>query len=244
MTTLVFVLTGESNSGGIGLNSAATPAELAARPYVQIMNLTSGPFGFEPLHLGVNNLRDHAGLESYYDTCHGFENALANAVDAGVFANHSQVNLIKTGQGGSTIAQWAVGASSGYWTKFLQRINAGKVQVPSDRQWVVWFSLGINDAIAGTPVGEWKTNTVAHLNKIKVELPGAIIVMTQFQSMTEGVSMTGYNQAIAEIAASEANVFAVASTGADLRDTYHWSYAGLKTVGERMAATTRQALGL
>ncbi len=241
---LVFVFNGESNSGGIGLNADATPAELAARASVRIMNLTSGLFGFESLQVGVNNLRDHAGLQDYYDTCHGFENALANAVEAGVFTNHSQVSLIKTGQGGSVISEWTVGAPSGYWAKFLQRINAGKEQLPAERQWVVWFSLGINDAIAGTPVGEWKTNTVAHLDKIKTELPGAIIVMTQFQSMTGGVSMTAFNQAIAEITAAEANVFVVDSTGAALRDTYHWSYAGLKTVGSLMAATTRKALGL
>ena len=244
MTTLVFVLAGESNSGGIGLNSDATPAEHAARSCVQIMNLTSNLFGFESLQLGVNNLRDHAGLQAYYDTCHGFENALANSVESGVFKDHSQVYLIKTGQGGSVISQWAVGAPSGYWAKFLQRLNAGKARLPSHRQWVVWFSLGINDAIAGTPVSAWKTNTIAHLDKLKAELPGAIIVMTQFQSMTGGVSMAAVNQAIAEIAATEANVFAVDSSGAALRDTYHWSYTGLKTVGNRMAATTKQALGL
>jgi len=244
VTALAIVLNGESNSGGIGLNSDATPAELAANSCLQIMNLTSGLFGFESLQLGVNNLRDHTGLESHYDTCHGLENALANSVESGVFKNHSQVYLIKTGQGGSVISEWAVGAPSGYWTKFLRRVNAGKTQLPSDRQWVVWFSLGINDAIAGTPVSVWKTNTIAHLNKIKAELPGALIVMTQFQSMTGGVSMVEFNQAIAEIAASEANVFAVDSSGAALRDTYHWSYAGLKTVGNLMSETTKQAIGL
>ncbi len=49
---LVFVFTGESNSGGIGRNAEATPAELAARPSVQIMNLTNGLFTFESLLLG------------------------------------------------------------------------------------------------------------------------------------------------------------------------------------------------
>lgn len=241
---LIFVFNGESNSGGIGLNADASAAELAARSCVQIMNLTSGSFGFETLQLGVNNLRDHAGLEPFYDMCHGFENALANAVETGAFTHHSRVYLIKTGQGGSRIAEWEAEATSGYWARFLQRVRAGKAQLPMERRWVVWFSLGINDAIAGTPVGDWKTNTIAHLDRIKMELPGAIIVMTQFQSMTRGVSMTAYNRAIAEIAASEANVFAVDATGAALRDTYHWSYAGLKTVGTRMATTTKQVLEL
>ena len=239
ISTLVFVFNGESNSGGMGVNADATPVELAARSCVQIMNLTNGLFNFENLQLGVNNLRDHAGMESVYNICHGFENQLANSVESAVFANQSRVFLIKTGQGGSKIADWAIGNT--YWTKFLQRINAGKPQLPADQQWVVWFSLGINDAMSGTPVSTWKADTLAHLNRIKTELPGAIIVMTQFQSIVYGAA---YNQTIAELAAEEAGVFAVDSTGATLGDSYHWNYAGLKTVGERMAATTKQALGL
>jgi hypothetical protein len=112
--------------------------------------------------------------------------------------------------------------------------------LPANPQWVVWFSLGINDALSGTPIATWKTDTIAHLNKIKAELPGAIIIMTQFQSM--GYSAT--DQAIAEIAAQEPNVFAVDSTGANLRDANHWSYSGLKTVTQRMVTITEQTLGL
>ena len=103
---LIFVITGESNSGGIGSNAQATPAERKARPCVQIMNLTNGRFNFEPLHLGVNNLRAHVGLQKYYDTCHGFENQLANVVETNAFPGYKQVYLIKTGHGGSRIAQW------------------------------------------------------------------------------------------------------------------------------------------
>jgi hypothetical protein len=241
---LVFVFHGESNSGGIGLNSEATSDEMMLRPCVRIMNLTDGLFRFESLQIGVNNLRDHAGLQSYYDSCHGFENQLANSVEAGIFANNPHVHLIKTGQGGSVIAEWADDSPSGYWNKFLQRVNAGKLQMPSDTQWVVWFSFGINDAIAGTPVSDWKRNVIIHLDKIKAELPGVIIIMTQFQSMTTGVSLTEINNAIAEIADTEDNLFAVDTTGAHLRDMYHWSYEGLKTVGGLMAEITKNELGI
>lgn len=236
--TLAFVINGESNSGGIGLNSDATSAERASRSVVQIMNLTNGLFTFENLQLGVNNLRDHAELSAYYDTCHGFENQLANAVEAQAFRSNATVYLIKTGQGGSTVAQWAVGLS--YWTKFLERINAGKPQLPAQPQWVVWISLGINDALGETPIGTWKTAMIAHLNKIKAELPGTIVILTGFQSM----GYAAVNQAIAEIAAEEPNVFAVDSSAAALRDANHWNYAGLKTVTAELVATTEQALGL
>lgn len=237
---LVFVITGESNSGGIGLNSQATPTERKPRRSVQIMNLTNGKFTFEDLQLGVNNLRDHAGLEAYYDTCHGLENELANAVESHAFPGYEQVYLIKTGQGGSTIAQWSSAAREGYWDQFLARIEAAKRQLPADARWIVWFSLGINDGIAGTPVATWQKETRAHLQRLKAELPKAVIVMTQFQSM-------GYpeiNAAIAAIADEEENVFVVDSSGAELTDANHWSYAGLKTVAHRMILVTGKALGL
>ncbi len=236
---LVFVITGESNSGGVGRNKSAKEKERMPRACVQIMNLTDGKFGFEDLQLGVNNLRDHFGFkENQYAIYHGFENELANAVEAEAFPGHKQVYLIKTGHGGSRIAQWAKDAPSGYWKKFVQRIDAGKKQLPDNPQWVVWFSLGINDAIAKTPVDQWKKQTHEHLKKLKTELPGCIVVMTQFESM----GFPEYNAAITEIAKDEPNVFSVNSKGADLVDIYHWSYAGLKTVTQRMIAVTQKKI--
>lgn len=233
---LVFVFAGESNSGGFGLNSQATPGELAARPSVQIMNLTSGAFAFEALHVGVNNLRDHAKLDRYAESRHGWEIGLANAVESGEFPGQKRVYLIKTGQGGSIATQWA--ETSPYWAKFVQRIDAAGPQLPERRQWVVWLSLGINDAIRKTPLPEWKQDVVGYLGRIKTKLPGAVIVMTQFQSM--GYEST--NEAIAQVAASEKDVVAVPANDASLIDSNHWDYAGLKTMAKRMAEATKAAL--
>jgi hypothetical protein len=232
---LAFVFTGESNSGGIGLNADAAPSELRPRPAVQILNLTDGRFGFEPLCLGKNNLRDHARLDAYYETCHGLENGLAHAAETGVFAGRAPVYLVKTGQGGSRIAEWAPDHASGYWQKHAQRIEAAKRQLPGDPQWAVWFSLGINDAIAGTAVGVWQSAVVAHLRRLREQLPGAVIVMTQFQAMKK---YPAFDAAIAAIAAQEPGVIAVSSAGAVLRDENHWSYAGFKTLAQRMAEAT------
>lgn len=227
---LVFVITGESNSGGIGKNSDASPGEMASHPSVQIMNLTSGNFEFEDLKPGVNNLRDHHRLENFYTDHHGLELGLAKAVEAGKFPGHRKVYLIKTGQGGSRISQWSETDSSGFWKKFVQRIEAGKRQLPKNSQWVVWMSLGINDGNDAAPIETWRKEMRAHLARIKSQLPGAVVVMTQFQSM-------GYpdiNRAIAEIAAEDPDVVAVDSTGTTLRDKYHWDYEGLKTMANRM----------
>jgi hypothetical protein len=102
---LAFVITGESNSGGVGANFDASAEERAPRPNVQIMNLVDGKFGFEDMQLGVNNLRDHYRLEKFCDGYHGFELGLANAVDADAFPDRKPVYLIKTGHGGSRLAQ-------------------------------------------------------------------------------------------------------------------------------------------
>ncbi|MBI1346297.1 hypothetical protein GC163_08395 [bacterium] len=237
ITQLAFVINGESNSGGIGQNSDATADELAPRSAVQIMNLTSGLFDFEDLDIGANNLRDHAGLEGYYANSHGFELYLANAVEGHALPGFEQVYLVKTGQGGSTISQWNVGGT--YWTKFLQRTAAAKAQL-DDPTWVVWFSLGINDQIAGTPTSTFKANLIAHLQRIQADLPGAVIIMTGFEAM----GYTAYTAALREVAAVEPNVFIIDTTAAALRDGNHWSYAGLKTVGTRLVETSREVLGL
>jgi hypothetical protein len=231
---LAFVFAGESNSGGIALNSEATPAELAPRPSVQIMNLYSGTFAFEPLDIGFNNVVDHAGISTvptYVPVppntilVHGMELGLANAVEGGAF-DVSSVYLIKTGQGGSRIAQWDVGGV--YWTKFLERTNAAKAKLPANTRWVVWYSQGINDAVAGVPIATWKAATVDHLQKIKTQLPGCRIVLTEFQSMPANAGYPAVNAAIEEIVAADPTLAAVSSAGAATDGANHWSYAGFR----------------
>ncbi len=243
ISNLSFVITGESNSGGIGLNSAATAGEIASRSAVQILELTSGNFLFENLDIGTNNLRDHAGLGGYYDCCHGLELGLANSTEANAFPDNAQVYLIKTGQGGSQVSQWNYAGA--YFTKFLQRTAAAKTQIPSDRKWVVWMSIGINDGISGTNINSFKTDLTTYIDNIKADLPGAIIIMTQFQSMPASSGYPTINTALADVAALEPNVYVVDTTTATGTDgANHWTYAGLKTVASLMTTTTKSVLGL
>jgi Carbohydrate esterase, sialic acid-specific acetylesterase len=232
---LAFVFAGESNSGGIALNRDALPAELSARSTVQIMNLYSGTFAFEDLKVGYNNLVDHFGLSTnplYVPTppngivAHGMELGLANAVEGAAFPGVSSVYLVKTGQGGSRIAEWAVG--SVYWTKFLERTNAAKAILPASTRWVVWYSQGINDAIAGVPIATWKMATIAHLGKLKAQLPGCKIILTEFQSMPANAGYPLVNQAIQEIVAGDPTLASVSSVGAATDGGNHWSYAGFR----------------
>jgi hypothetical protein len=240
---LAFVITGESNSGGVGLNSSATVGELASRSAVQILELTSGNFLFENLDIGTNNLRDHAGLGGYYDTSHGLELQLANSTEEHAFPDNSQIHLIKTGQGGSQVSQWNYAGA--YFTKFLQRTAAAKTQLDADRKWVVWMSIGINDGISGTNISTFKTDLTTYIDNIKADLPGAIIIMTQFQSMPASSGYPTINTALADVAALEPNVYVVDTTTATGTDgANHWTYAGLKVVANLMTTTTKNVLGL
>ncbi len=243
ISNLAFVITGESNSGGIGLNSAATAPEVASRSAVQILELTSGNFLFENLDIGTNNLRDHSGLEGYYTTSHGLELGLANNTEAHSFPDNEQVYLIKTGHGGSQVSQWNYAGA--YFTKFLQRTTAAKTQIPADRKWVVWMSIGINDGISGTNIVTFKNSLKTYIDNIKADLPGAIIIMTQFQSMPASSGYPIINSALADVAEDEANVYVVDTTTATGTDgANHWTYAGLKTVASLMTTVTKSSLGL
>jgi hypothetical protein len=205
---------------------------------------------FQDLDIGYNNLTDHAGLDpNASNVAHGFELQLANSVKAHAFANNPKVYLVKTGQGGSTIASW-FDPGFPYWSKFLQRTNYAKTQINQPTQWVVWYSLGINDRLfAGTPVTTYKSKTIDFINKIKTQLPGAIIIMTQFQTQQAAgaADFTEYNTALAQIASLEKNVYVVDSSGAALSvtnpdDKVHWEYEGLKLVASRMVDSTKNAL--
>ncbi len=138
------------------------------------------------------------------------------------------------------IDEWVPNHPSGYWKKHVQRIEAARRKIPGEPQWEVWFSLGINDAIAGTDINLWQSAVISHLRRIKDLLPGAIIVKTQFQSMKK---YSAFDAAIADIASREDSVLAVDSTDSALCDENHWNYAGLKTMSQRMAEATNQALG-
>ncbi len=228
--TPLIVISGESNSGGYALNSQALPAELAARPAVRILDNT-GLASFQDLQIGVNNLVGHAGLSN--GPTHGLELGLAAAAEAGAFGG--RVYLVKTGQGGSTISQWAAGQS--YATTFTARVNAARTLMLADGLVplpVVWYSQGINDAIAGVAVATWKAATIARLAAIRAELGPVPVLMTLLMEP----AYTAYNAALDAICAADPLTRAVSATGCTLRDANHWDYAGMKLLASRMVAAT------
>jgi hypothetical protein len=233
----LFVFTGESNSGGIGLNSDASAAELAPRSQVQILNNSS--LVFEALDIGTNNLLGHSGLQDYWTTGHGIELQIANQVVAGSWPTNTAY-LVKTGQGGSRIALWLNNAQT-YAATFSQRV-ATAMQLLEDQgiayRPIVFMSIGINDAFENTNPATFKSDVQEVQRNIRSVLgANTLIVMTLFDSPIESYQENDeINDVIRQIASEDSNVLAISTAGFQSDGGAHWSYAGLKSVADAFRA--------
>lgn len=224
----LFIINGESNSGGYALNSEAAIGEIGVQLNVQLFN--NNTLIFENLNIGVNNLLAHTGLSN--GVTHGFELQIGNKADESIL--YERVHIIKTGQGGSTVGQWNLGGA--YMNTFTSRINTAKTLIDfSEYNVVILYSLGINDAIAGTNVTTWKSNVTTKFTNLRniINLGSTPIIMTEFQGMGGG-NYSAYITAIQELASTIPDVYSVNVAGAGLRDTNHWNYAGMKQVANSL----------
>ena len=88
--SILIILAGESNGGGLAPNASATTWELAARDSVYILNNNS--LLFEKLHIGTNNNIDVNGLNN---TTHGLELGLSNLVNTQTSFFNFRLKIIK-----------------------------------------------------------------------------------------------------------------------------------------------------
>lgn len=226
---VLHVAFGESNSGGYALNSDAVAWEVASRSDLQMWNVTGE--AFENLDIGTNNNMDHNGLNS---TTHGWELGLANRIRQGYLSDYPHYYL-QTGQGASIIAEWAVGHGSGYWTKFLSRTAGAKAAVDYS-DCFVWLSLGINDAIAGSPISNatYKSGIEDLITRIKAELPGCKFLL--FTLPTVNGTYDGYSTQLRDIATADAAATVIeweAPREVEMRDANHAGYLGMKRLAAR-----------
>jgi hypothetical protein len=217
----LFIITGESNSGGQALISQADPAKTGVRSSVNIINNTT--FLYETLNIGVNNLIGHSGLTG--GTTYGFEMEIANRAAVNSFYMNPSY-IVKTGHGGSTISQWNVGG--GYMNAFIARVNAAKALMPSPNyRVVILYSQGINDKLNSTPVATWKAATITHFANLRAAIgrSDVPIIMTEFQGMgTGGNQYADYITAMREIDVLDPYTVSVDMTGATLNgDNNHWN---------------------
>lgn len=234
----LIIFTGESNSGGIALNSDLTSGQLSPRPAVQILNNLT--FEFEDLDIGTNNLLDHAQLEAYSTTSHSWENGLASSVEAGDWG-YSQVYLVKAGQGGSKIADWGTGGT--YFTKLVERVNAAKALIKAQGKIplpFIWYSQGINDRTGGTNGSAWKSATLTHFQNLRQQIGYAPILEPSFMSGNDP-----YNTYLGELASSDKFFFVVDSTGAGVQgDGIHWTASGQALIASRLADRCINSIGV
>jgi hypothetical protein len=218
----LIIQTGESNSGGTVPNASATAPELAPRSEVKIINNTG--LVFETLDVGTNNLIDHFNLTN--NTTHSWELQLANQVAAGSWGA-APVYLIKTGQGGSKVAEWATSAGA-YQVKVADRhtpalaelTGLGKTPTP-----VIWMSIGINDSLAGTSQNQFRIDLQRYISAIRRTVGVVPVIMTHLTP-----AHVAYDAYIDQVAADMVWCYAfdTATANANLLDAQHWGYTGQK----------------
>jgi hypothetical protein len=222
----------ESNSGGAAPNAELSSAEKLERSSVKILNNTT--MLLENLHIGVNNLIDHAGFTD--NATHGWENGLANKVEDNTLPNPSY--LVKCGQGGSAISAWASGST--YYNKLVLRINTTINEINKlnkNPRLVIWFSQGINDILVSTNEATWKAAIITFLAEMRA-LYGAetLIIMTEFFNPD-----TAYNDSIQDIAANDPYTLSIPTDGIYellVSPAHHWDSIGLKDMAAEMTNMT------
>lgn len=233
------ILLGESNSGGLGLNTSATVDELASNRHVQILNNTSRVF--EDLDVGTNNLIGHDGL-----TCcstHGFEIQITNRIIANSSFYGDTVYLLKAGQGGTQAYHWSYytppsdsAANNLYVGKFFSRSRrVDSLLTGKTIRKIIFCSLGINDMIAGNVSNDtFKNIMIRNVNLWRIITRETTpVVFTKFGSAN---NLDRFNNSLDSIANSLGltNVYTVSGSGASMGDAYHWNYFGLKTIADRL----------
>lgn len=211
----LLIMAGEGNSGG-GASTAGLPSnDLLAYPEIQIWNNTSSVF--QALQVGVNNLIGHTGLTN--NASIGLERGLMR--DMGRLGL-SNVYLLKSGQGGSTIAQWLTADASGYFTTFQTRFLAARAAIEAQgfevQPVLIWWQ-GTSDAAAGTLAATWRTTTNTVLGQFRA-LIGANAPVFMYRLMTvapNAATRTALNAEITTLAAADANLYPVTvSSSAEL----------------------------
>jgi hypothetical protein len=238
----LIVFSGESNSGGYALNSAALPSELGGRGGIQILN-NKTLSAFENIHISspmdsLNNTHVYHTGSNPWGARHGWELGLANMVDSGTLPRPTFI--VKTGQGGSSIIEWNPLAAGDFWNTFKSRVDSSislltavNSGVPPPNIFLL-YSQGINDHGNGVAVATWKANTKIHFANIRARYGTVPIFITYLPA-----AYATYNTAITEIASEIADCYPIQTSDLTPSDGMHWTYAGMKVIAARMMYTLK-----
>lgn len=142
----------------------------------------------------------------------------------------------RPGRAGSIISEWGVNGT--YYRKFQSRMRAalsllrkaGKVPLI-----YMWYTLGLNDANAGTPEPTWLAGIQELHARMRSEFGYFPIFMPHFMPGANGYA---FNDSIDDYAAADNMLFAVDSTGCTLVDGLHWDYSGMKLLAQRLTTAS------
>jgi Carbohydrate esterase, sialic acid-specific acetylesterase len=122
--------------------------------------------------------------------------------------------VLKAGHGGSTISQWATGASAGYLATLFSRYAAAKSAIEQAGYNVkpvfVWW-LGLNDAGAPTATATWKAAVQALFSSVR-SVMGPNLPIYMYKLMTNAPNATtrvAYNAEIDAMAIADPLLYPV-----------------------------------
>jgi lysophospholipase L1-like esterase len=231
-----YIFAGESNSRGLALNADLSSQCLRKQRSLAILN--NDTLRFEPLEIGKNNNLGPPVAPPYGSLrSHGWEAGLATILGQ----NNKHAYLIKGGQGGSKVAEWAHGSI--YLDKLAQRIAAAKVYFDRRGQrpiWKVWISIGINDFAQGTLPAAYALGLQSMLWDINCLGPIESAALTIFPATgLPQMASEFYNQKIRTISSLNPRIKAVKTFASDLMpDGYHWNTAGMAQMAKSLYNAT------
>lgn len=239
----IIVIAGESNAGGFAKNSDLSNEEKAERPEMKIFNNTT--MVFENLHIGVNNLLGHVGINDSL-TQHGFECGIANYTKMGYV--WGPLYVVKSGFGGAIIKYYNdstdvsyLGSGKNPWQLLKQRLDSAKKIVKdlnggvSPKIYLLW-TQGINDSNQGTNSGAWKDSTKSFFTKFRLRYGPVPIFTTLLMS-----PFTEYSSRISEYCSEISNCFPISAEGAPVQSgsVTHWSALGNKIIAYNFLSLLR-----
>lgn len=227
----VFIIDGDSNSGGIGANDSATIGEIGSRTNVKIINNHS--FAMETMNIGVNN-NFVVGIVDSANT-HGIELGLANSVDSGRFLTPAYV--VKTGYSGAKIST----LNTTYWGNLNTRIDSaiGYLNRNSIRyEMYMFLSDGINDSNAHVDSATWKASLKTYLASIRSKYGRMPTFMPYIplKSSVDSALVLQYNIIIGYLAGEVADFYPIQSSDCYTVSGPHFPYSSFKILAARMVA--------
>lgn len=232
----VFIMTGQSNSRGRGLNDDATPEELAINPRVQIWNTTANEF--QSLEIGVNNMAPNT-------YSHGAELGLSSRLDD--YFPDETVYLIKYGQGSTCIVEHLPGGSvyPVLWSDYvIEGINDLISQGKIPYVYMLWSQgecdVNIDNTGYGVQFNEWVDLWQGNFSN---KLPFATYEVSDYSWASNPIGLV--NDVFHEKALTEPLLYAMDTKdmGVNPGDDIHYSYQGQKDISNLAFSYFKTLLG-